>query len=110
MSMTTKTDNHNANVQYMIDNASTAKVRNGVKYSFSPRKSVQHWSNIDGTGDMWLTDNLITEEIRTMIEAVATITDSPYKKTEKKLILKDDTSKNRVKLFKEIIKACGGSF
>ena len=110
MSYAMKTDAHNTKVEYMIDNAKTAKVRNGVKYSFSPRKAVQQWSNNDGSGDLWLTDCLLTELVRKEVEAVATILDSPYKKSEKKLVLKDDTHANRIALFKKIIELCGGKF
>ena len=103
------TDRHNANVAHMVD-GNGSNGRYGFRYSFSPRKAVQHWSNRDGSGDLWVTDNLLTEEVRKTIESVASINDSPYKKSEKLVILKDDTKDNRVALFKQIVKMCGGQF
>ena len=102
-------DRHNSAVAHMID-GNGSNGRFGFKYSFSPRKAVQHWSNRDGSGDLWVTDNLLTEEVRKTIEAVASISESPYKKSEKLVILKNDTHNNRVELFKKIIKMCGGQF
>ena len=103
------------NAQFGIDEQRTLRPmkenvvdRFGVCKVISPRKKVQVWGNkVTGKGDLWLSESLLTEELRQIIEKVATITDSEWLKTEKKIVLKNDTPLNRYKLFGAILDKLG---
>ena len=96
---------HAENIIPMKENVAN---RHGIMKMISPRKKVQLWCDtVTHTGDLWLSDSLLTEKLRTIIENVATIVDSPWLKSEKKIILKNDTHTERVKLFKAICKELG---
>ena len=87
--------------------------RKGYRIQVSPRKYVEHWSNPatdekkkeSTTGDLWLSGSLLTEKVRSIIESFkGQISDSPWSKTERKIVLtENDTKDNRVKLFNAIV-------
>lgn len=99
-------DTHNNNIIYKYENNG----RKGVRYQVSPRRWVERWvnpqtskENKSTTGDLWVSVNILTEDVRKIIEEVAEIKDSPWGKGEKMVVVRDDTNANRIKLFNAIV-------
>jgi len=79
------------------------KGRHGRKIQVTPRTKIEMWSNPDKSGDLWVSDTLFTDEMRKVVDEVATYTDSPWGRKEKRITLKKDTFSDRVTLFKKMV-------
>lgn len=80
-----------------------SKGRHGRKVQVTPRTKIEMWSNPDTSGDLWVSDSLFTDEMRKVVDEVATYTDSPWGRKEKRITLKNDTFSDRVSLFRKMI-------